>query len=64
MGAQRELHQAAIEHLHALKAIIDKVKTAGPHPLDRWNALMNISERLAALVDRCDLENMTGHRQA
>ncbi len=62
MEAQRELHQAAIEHLHALKRIIDQVKDAGPHPLDRWNTLLNINERLVALVDRCDVENMTGHR--
>lgn len=49
---QRDLHIAAIKHLVAIEHVIDKLKTAGAHPLDGSNALENVRERLSDLARR------------
>jgi hypothetical protein len=42
----------ALEHLSALESIVDKLKAAGPHPLDGNNARRNIAERAGDLARR------------
>ena len=52
MSKQRDLHNEAIDHLNAVKAIVDQLKNLGPCPMDLDNALLNIRERAVALADR------------
>lgn len=52
MTKQQKLHQKALTHLEALEQIIDALKEAGPCPLDRSNAALNIRDRLASLAQR------------
>jgi hypothetical protein len=50
MTQQRTLHDQAGEHLSALESIIDDLKAAGACPLDGWNALLNIRDRMQGIV--------------
>lgn len=52
MSKQTDLHSAGIDHTNAIKTIIDDLKSLGPCPMDGWNALRNLEERVRSLLDR------------
>ena len=48
----RELHQEAGKHWPMIEAIIDELKSLGPHSLDGDNALLNVRDWLYQLSKR------------
>ena len=50
MSKQQDLHAEAITYIRNLERVVDALKNAGPCPLDGYNALDNIRERLEGTI--------------
>ena len=62
MSKQWDLQCKFLKRVGEIERIIDGLKSAGPCPLDGWNALKNVEAHLNALAGRCDVERITGHQ--
>lgn len=52
MTKQQNLHRAGLSAVADLERLIDRLKEAGPCPLDGRNGLMNLRERVEGLLNR------------
>ncbi len=59
MSRQRDLQYKFLRRVAEMEPVIDDLKSAGPCPFDRCNALKNVEERLTALPEPCDVRRIT-----
>lgn len=52
MTKQQNLHRAGLSAVADLEKLIDRLKEAGPCPLDGRNALMNLRQHVEGLLNR------------
>ncbi|WP_372400749.1 hypothetical protein ABMY26_36395 (plasmid) [Azospirillum sp. HJ39] len=52
MTKQQNLHRAGLSAVADLERLIDRLKEAGPCPLDGRNALMNLRQRIEGALNR------------
>lgn len=52
MTKQQNLHRVGLSAVADLERLIDRLKEAGPCPLDGRNALMNLREQVQGLLNR------------
>ncbi|KJR62567.1 hypothetical protein VY88_27105 [Azospirillum thiophilum] len=52
MTKQQNLHRAGLSAVADLERLIDRLKEAGPCPLDGRNALMNLRQLTEGLLNR------------
>ncbi|AWJ83358.1 hypothetical protein TSH58p_07340 [Azospirillum sp. TSH58] len=57
---QQRLHREALRAIARLETLIDELKSAGPCPLDRRNALLNTHEQIKGLLNRFPPNPQTG----
>ncbi len=52
MSKQQDLHRTGLTAVADLERIIDRLKDAGPCPLDGRNALLNLRQHVEGLLNR------------
>ncbi|WP_372394006.1 hypothetical protein ABMY26_00860 (plasmid) [Azospirillum sp. HJ39] len=57
MTKQQNLHRAGMSAVADLEKLIDRLKEAGPCPLDGRNALMNLLQRIEGALNRFPADN-------